>query len=129
MKPSSVPLLGGMLVVTSALGCAPALSTFQPAHVAPAGHIEAEGGLEVAVPTGTLFTAVDTAKTLGARAQAGDMITDAQKLHLQLLRHFSDLVQEQRTAVRALEEALVLAIGAGEAAFLVAEKLALDQVR
>ena len=53
----------------------------------------------------------------------------AQQLDLQLQRHLGDLVEEQRAAVRALEEALVLAVGAGEAALLVAEQLALDQVR
>ena len=53
----------------------------------------------------------------------------AQQAHLQVERHLGDLVEEQRAAVRALEEAVVLARRAGEAALLVAEQLALDQVR
>ena len=51
----------------------------------------------------------------------------AEQLHLELRRHLRDLVEEKRPAVRAFEEAAVQAIGAGEAALLVAEQLALDQ--
>jgi hypothetical protein len=50
--------------------------------VAPAGHVLAEGGLEVAFPTGAFFTALDTAKDLSARAERGAMLTDAQKLQI-----------------------------------------------
>ena len=75
-------IVGGVLAATSTLGCAPALSTFQPAHVAPAGHILAEGGLEVAIPTGAILDGLDTAKGLGTRAQNGEMLTDAQKLQI-----------------------------------------------
>jgi hypothetical protein len=53
----------------------------------------------------------------------------AQELHLQLDRHLGDLVEEHRAAVRLLEEADVAPLGAGEAAALVAEQLALDQGR
>ena len=53
----------------------------------------------------------------------------AQQFHLQLHRHLGDLVEEDRAAVGALEEALVLAIRAREAAALVAEQLALDELR
>jgi glutamyl-tRNA reductase len=42
-------------------------------------------------------------------------------------RHLADLVEEQRAAVGGLEEADLLAIGAGERAALVAEQLALEQ--
>src|SRR5579864_1920438 len=52
-----------------------------------------------------------------------------QELHLQLHRHFGNLIEEDRAAVGALEEALVLPVGAGEAAALVAEQLALDELR
>ena len=52
----------------------------------------------------------------------------AQELDLQLGRHLRDLVEEERPAVRALEVALVHPVGAGEAAPLVAEQLALDEV-
>src|SRR6202034_424757 len=48
---------------------------------------------------------------------------------LQLDRHLADLVEEKRAAVSTLEESLVTALGAGEAAALVAEQLALDEGR
>ena len=53
----------------------------------------------------------------------------AQQLHLQLHRHLGDLVEEDRAAVGALEEAFVLPVRAREAAALVAEQLALDELR
>jgi hypothetical protein len=83
-KPSlavGCPLLG-LLLAMSLPACAPALSTFQPAHVAPPGHVLAGGGVEVAVPTGAILTGIDTAKDLGRRAQAGEMLTDAEKLQI-----------------------------------------------
>src|SRR5690606_11450754 len=52
-----------------------------------------------------------------------------QEFHLQLRGHLGDLVEEDGAAVRALEEALVLPVGAREAAALVAEQLALDELR
>jgi hypothetical protein len=75
-------LLAGVLAGASLVACAPALSTFQPAHVAPQGHFLAEGGFEVGIPTGAIVTGVDTAKTLGQRASNGEMLTDAQKLQI-----------------------------------------------
>jgi hypothetical protein len=45
-------------------GCAPALSTFQPAHVAAKGGVQAEAGVDVSVPTSGVVGIVDTAKTL-----------------------------------------------------------------
>src|SRR5581483_8383805 len=51
-----------------------------------------------------------------------------QQLHLQLHRHFGDLVEEDRPAVGALEKALVLPVGPRKAAALVAEELALDEL-
>src|SRR5262249_21375128 len=53
----------------------------------------------------------------------------AEQFDLQLHRHLGDLVQEDRAAVGALEESLVLPICAREAATLVAEELALDELR
>jgi hypothetical protein len=82
MTPSSVFRVVGLLVAAAALGCAPALSTFQPAHVAPAGHALAEGGLEVAIPTGSILDGLDTAKNLAQRAQNGERLTDQQKLQI-----------------------------------------------
>jgi hypothetical protein len=54
---------------------------------------------------------------------------DAQQLDLQRQRHLGDLVEQDGAAVGALEEALVLPVGAGEAALFVAEQLAFDQLR
>ncbi len=80
LRPSLV--LGGLWAAASSLACAPSLSTFQPAHVAPAGHVLAEAGLEVGIPTGAVLGALDTAKGLGERAQNGEMLTDAEKLQI-----------------------------------------------
>lgn len=74
--------VASLLISTMVSACAPALSTFQPAHVAPAGHALAEGGLEVAIPTGAVISGLSTAKDLGQRAENGEMLTDAQKLQI-----------------------------------------------
>jgi hypothetical protein len=74
--------MAGLLVATCLSACAPALSTFQPAHVAPAGHVLAEGGLEVAIPTGAVISGLSTAKDLGQRAENGEMLSDSQKLQI-----------------------------------------------
>jgi hypothetical protein len=43
--------------------------------------------------------------------------------------HLGDLVQEERAARRRLDEAALVAVGAGERALPVAEQLRLDQLR
>ena len=53
----------------------------------------------------------------------------AEQLRLHSERQLTDLVEEHRAAVGALERACVRVRGAGEGAALVAEQLALDQVR
>ena len=63
-----------------------------------------------------------------ADANEGAGLEHAQQLDLQVQGHLGDLVQKDRAALRLLEEAAVLAVGAGEAALLVTEQLALDQV-
>ena len=65
----------------------------------------------------------------GAHAHEAAGLQHAKQLDLQLHRHFRDFVQKQRARGRALEKALVLAVGAGEAALFVAKDLAFDQVR
>lgn len=50
-------------------GCAPSLATLQPAHVAPAGHVQATAGVELSVPTGTVATIVDAGRSLAADAR------------------------------------------------------------
>jgi hypothetical protein len=64
----------------------------------------------------------------GPHAQEAAGLEHAQQLDLQLERHLGDLVEEQRAAVRALEEARMVAVGTGEAALLVAEDLAFHEV-
>jgi len=64
-----IPVGLGLLLGVLA-GCAPSLATLQPAHVAPRGHLQATAGLEFAVPTGTLVSAVDAGRALGRASQS-----------------------------------------------------------
>jgi hypothetical protein len=59
--------------------CAPSLSTFQPAHVAPKGHLSVSTGIEGGVPVGALTTLLDTGKTLARQGANGQPLTDAEK--------------------------------------------------
>ncbi len=59
-----------------AAGCAPSLSTFQPAHVAPKGHVAVEAGLEGGLPVGAFGNLVDAGKALAARG-ANEKLSDA----------------------------------------------------
>ena len=54
---------------------------------------------------------------------------EAEQLHLDVLVEFAEFVEEERAAVGDFEQALVVAVGAGERALAVAEQFALDQVR
>jgi hypothetical protein len=67
------------LVSTLAAGCAPSLSTFQPAHVAPKGHVTASAGFELGVPVGAFSTLIDAGKDLASRGQMGQALTDDDK--------------------------------------------------
>ncbi len=80
----ALPPVGGSLValLLATMGCAPPLSSFQPAHVAPAGQFQAGMGLDVAVPVGTITRTYDAAKTLSDTAQNGTPLADGQKLQL-----------------------------------------------
>ena len=62
-------------------------------------------------------------------ANAADFATfqQAQQLGLHRLGQFADLVQEQRAAVGHFEQADAVLVGAGEAAFAMAEQFAFDQ--
>jgi hypothetical protein len=62
----------------AASACAPALSSFQPAHVPDKGHVQATAGMDVAIPTGSLKKAVDAADALEAIADDRPL-TDAEK--------------------------------------------------
>jgi hypothetical protein len=69
------------LLVPGFLGCAcaPALSSFQPAHVPEKGHVQAELGMDVAIPTGSIKKAIDAAESLDAAAESR-ALSDAEKL-------------------------------------------------
>jgi hypothetical protein len=70
-----LPLLGALVWVA----CAPPLSGFQPAHVAPAGHFQAEAGFDVSVPTGTIVRAVDAGKALIVAARQRSLSQDERR--------------------------------------------------
>jgi hypothetical protein len=72
----------GVVVVAglaAASGCATALSSFQPAHVPPPGHVQAEAGLDVSVSVGGLNQIVAAARALDDTAAQGGMLSDADK--------------------------------------------------
>ena len=56
------------------------------------------------------------------------LLQHAQELGLQIRRHLADLVEQQRAALRHLEQPFLVGRGAGECALLVAEELRLDQI-
>jgi hypothetical protein len=73
---------GGVVAIAGLAGlsgCATALSSFQPAHVPPAGHVQAEAGLDVSVSAGGINKIVDAARTLDDSASQGGMLSDADK--------------------------------------------------
>ena len=55
------------------------------------------------------------------------VLDDPEQLGLERHRHLGELVEEQRPAVGGLEQARLVAVGAGEGALPVAEHLALEQ--
>jgi hypothetical protein len=76
MRPAS----GAIVVLALASGgCATALSSFEPAHVPAAGHVQAEVGVDVSVSTGGIYKIVDAARTLDDTAAQGGMLSDQDK--------------------------------------------------
>ena len=71
---------------------------------------------------------VDGAARARAHAPYRARLDGAEELGLQRERHLADLVEEERAAVRLLEDALAVRRRAGERAPHVAEELTLDQV-
>src|SRR5687768_7081978 len=63
------------LLALLATGCATSLSSFQPAHVLPAGRVSAEAGLDASIPTGAVTRTIAAAKAL-ARS---DMLSEEEK--------------------------------------------------
>src|SRR4051794_7585692 len=70
---------------------------------------------------------VDALLLTAAQTPERPLLQDAQQLHLRRRLHLGNLVEEQRAAVRELEDADAAVLRAGEGAFLVAEDLALEQ--
>jgi hypothetical protein len=61
------------------VGCAPALSSFTPAHVAPKHHVQAEVGFDVSVPTGAINDFVNEAPALARAAHDHELTEDEQR--------------------------------------------------
>src|SRR5437016_7795896 len=70
---------------------------------------------------------VDADRVGGADALDLAVLEHAQQLHLHAERQLADLVEEDGAPVRRLEEALAVAVGAGEGAAQVPEELALEE--
>jgi hypothetical protein len=62
-----------------ALGCAPALSSFTPAHVAPKKHLQAELGFDVSVPTGSIKDVIDEGATIAKAAREHELTAEEQE--------------------------------------------------
>ncbi|HET9953301.1 MAG TPA: hypothetical protein VFQ61_02290 [Polyangiaceae bacterium] len=71
------------LVACTLDACAPALSSFTPAHVAAPGHVQAEVGTDVSVPRNTLADLYDITRALDRAAQNRTLTQTEQR---QLLR-------------------------------------------
>src|SRR5690349_631809 len=67
----------GVLSTVLAVGCAPALSSMHPAHVAKRNHVQVELGADVSVPTGTIVGAIEAGVRLSKAAQEREL-TDAE---------------------------------------------------
>jgi hypothetical protein len=78
LNKSRASLLGPLTLIITA-GCAPSLSTMQPAHVAPKGHMQVTTAIEVSAPTGTITRVIDTGKTLSDVARTNMNLTPAQE--------------------------------------------------
>lgn len=63
--------------------CAPALSSFQPAHVPDQGHVQAELGTDVAIPTGSIHKAIDAAEALEAASENRSLTDDEKRTLLE----------------------------------------------
>ncbi len=61
-----------------AVACAPALSSFEPAHVPEVGHVQAELGTDVSVSFGSVNSIVRASETLD-RAASQRMLSDDEK--------------------------------------------------
>lgn len=78
MNRSHLPLLRRLLLASLTIGCSPSLSSFTPAHVPKKGHVQAEAGIDVFVPTGTLKDAIEAADALADAAENREL-TEAEE--------------------------------------------------
>lgn len=80
----SLPLTSQTLSLLLLGGCAPTLSSFTPAHVAPSGHVQAEVGMDVSIPAGIVDELMDTAKTVARTAdrQAANLTEEQRRVLL-----------------------------------------------
>src|SRR5882757_6970060 len=70
----------------------------------------------------------DRVVELTANPSNDAILDDAQQLCLQRQRHFRQLVEEERSVVRYLEQPNLVAIGAGECTLAMAEHFRLEQL-
>lgn len=68
-----------LLFSSLSLGCAPALSTFHPAHVAEKGHFQAELGMDIAIPTGTIEDVIEAGIALVDVASTRELQDDEKR--------------------------------------------------
>jgi hypothetical protein len=62
-----------IILAAFSLSCSPAISSFTPAHVPKKGHVQAEVGTDVFVPTGTIVDVVEAAEALGEAAERREL--------------------------------------------------------
>jgi hypothetical protein len=65
-------------IALASFGCATTLSSFQPAHVAPRGHAQAEAGFDISYPASSLRDDLRAAEALQTAAQQR-MLTDDER--------------------------------------------------
>lgn len=71
-------ILAASAVLLLSAGCAPALSSFTPAHVPARHHLQAEAGLDVSIPT-QIADIVDEGVSLAARARNRELTDEEQR--------------------------------------------------
>src|SRR5712692_10057323 len=87
----------------------------------------AQRGVEVDV-RGADQAEIDVHDPVAADRPVLALLQDTQQLGLEIRRHLADLVQQQRAALRHLEQDFLVHRRAGERALLVAEELRLDEI-
>ena len=92
-----------------------------------AEHLGQDFGFEVLV-RGRDDADIGADRVIPAHPRESSVLQHAKEFALQGERHFADLVEEQRSAVRLLEASDALGTRAGEGSFFVTEQLALQQV-